>query len=423
MGSEHVTGIDGKFVKTFIIVLIMGSLVAFLLSAMIADNPKFAEVKKTDERSATGERSGTNASAIEIVSIPKSAMGDFIIRLKVDESVPLSPSYVVFSSVNGGEWNALPVVDYIVLNRTSISVHGSRLEKGVIDFGISQTNTTVPESVSPYSVEVSVPGSVAGSGGTDSFDPDYQVYVLVIAGIIIIGGISLFYKAGTDQIKSIMDQLPPANKEKAGEKAADRRTESSYEVKRSGEDIGWDHEGSVGWDEETDIPKAKRGRSRRMEKRERHGRRAEHTDRGMGGRTGRDTLPGRRSGKRKDAVDRSEGRMRRHRKDGAPSSERRRHSRGRSAGRYGEEHQGHGEGRRKERKYGRGSHWRDDASADRDGARMGRDRKRRYEKNGSRERPRRKKTGSRYDRESDDWDVEYEDSGSRYSEDDMSWLN
>jgi len=66
---------------------------------------------------------------------------------------------------------------------------------------------------------------------------------------------------------------------------------------------------------------------------------------------------------------------------------------------------------------------RDADRADRDGTRRGRDRKRRHEETGSGERERRRKTESRYDRGNDDGDVEYEDQGSRYSEDETSWLN
>ena len=419
-------GMNEKFVITFVVIIMMASIVILQLSEMTADSAGSTEVEIPVKECSAGGRSGNNTSAVEIVSIPRSAIGDFIIRLKVDQSVPTSPSYVVFSSVDGGEWNVLPVEDYLILNRTSISIHGSRLERGATDFGISLTNSTVPESVSTESVEVSVPDSVAGSGGTDSFDPGYMGYVLVIAGIIIIGGISLFYKAGTDQIKSIMDQLPPPSKEKADEKTPRRRTESSYEARGSQEDIGWDSDGSVGWDEETRIPKEKRDRGRRTEMGGRHERRTERADRRTdraGDRSDRVPPRGRRSGTREDRVERSGRRERQRSKDEAPPSERQRHSRGRPAGRYGERHPGDGEGRRKERKHRREPRREDAGRADRDGPRRGRDRKRRYEETRSRERPRRRKPESRYDRESDDWDVEYEDPVSRYSEDDMSWLN
>ena len=446
-------GTFGKnLIAIFLIILMMGALVIFQLSAMTADSARLTEVRTTVMGTYTGERSGTNTSGIEISSIPKIATGDFVIRLKVNRSGTPSSSYVIFSSVDGGEWNVLPVDDYLILNLTSILIHGSRLEKGATDFGISLNNTTVPESVSPGSVEVSAPANVAGSGGTDNFDPGYLGYILIIAGIIVIGGISLSYKAGTDQIKSIIDQLPPVSEKKDEEEAARRRPEFSYEAKRSDKEIGWDgeepvgwdeendvpkakrdREGSVGWDEENDIPKVKRDRGRRTEMRERHGRRSDRADPRMGrtdrrmGRTDRRTerAPprGRRSGNREDQVERSERATRRQRKDEVPSSERRRPSRTRTGGRYGEGRPGHGEDRRRERKYVGKSDRRGARSVDRDGARKGRDRKRRYEEAGSGERDRRRKPESRYDRGSDDWDVEYEDTGSRYSEDETSWLN
>jgi len=386
-----------NLIAIFMIILMVGALVIFQLSAMTADSARFTEVRTTVMGTYTGERSGTNTSGIEISSIPKIATGDFVIRLKVNQSGTPSSSYVVFSSVDGGEWNVLTVDDYLILNLTSILIHGSRLEKGDTDFGISRTNTTVPESVSPGSVEVSAPANVAGSGGTDSFDPGYLGYILIIAGIIVIGGISLSYKAGTDQIKSIIDQLPPVSEKKYEEEAARRPPEFSYEAKRSDEEIGWDREETVGWNEETDVPKAKRDRGRRTEMRE--------------------------QGRRGDRAERSERATRRQRKDEVPSSERRRPSRTRPGGRYGEGRPGHGEDRRKEGKYGMKFDRRDAGRADRDGTRRGRDRKRRHEETGSGERERRRKTESRYDRGKDDGDVEYEDQGSRYSEDETSWLN
>ena len=424
------SGMNGTFGKNliaiFLIILMMGALVIFQLSAMTADSARLTEVRTTVMGTYTGERSGTNTSGIEISSIPKIATGDFVIRLKVNRSGTPSSSYVIFSSVDGGEWNVLPVDDYLILNLTSILIHGSRLEKGATDFGISLNNTTVPESVSPGSVEVSAPANVAGSGGTDSFDPGYLGYILIIAGIIVIGGISLSYKAGTDQIKSIIDQLPPVSEKKDEEEAARRRPEFSYEAKRSDEEIGWDREEPVGWDEENDVPKVKRDRGRRTEMRERQGRRAERADHRTGHaerRTDRAPPRGRRSGNREEEVERSERAQRRHRKDEVPSSERRRPSRIRTAGRYGEGRPSHGEDRRRERKYAGKSDRRGARSADRDGAKKGRDRKRRHEETGSEERERRRKPESRYDRGSDDWGVEYEDPGSRYSKDETSWLN
>jgi len=157
---------------------------------------------------------------MEITEVPESAVGDFLMDFRSNGSMDDILSLRVMVSKDGGKWDHLPVNTYEILDNDTIMVHGSLLEAGSLFFGITTGNGTSPEASWPRPVVIEAAVTVDTSTSLAGFDPDTIYYVFICIFIVLVGGVALYVKGHTDQIKSVMVELeekePKENREGRG---------------------------------------------------------------------------------------------------------------------------------------------------------------------------------------------------------------
>ena len=251
-----------KTIRWAMVLIIISGMAVILLSQppAIEHTEKGADLIYPYAVSDPRDGRADNATPLNITSIPNKATGDFVIEVGISESIGIDiEDVLLWSSADMISWNELAVEKYRPAVNNTMVVQGSKLDLGTVYLGVSRSDALGPDDYG--TVQISAPKDISISDKNEIFEPGLAVYIVIIAAIAIFGGVALFYKAGTDQIKGMMRQIHKEERSKTGDESSDSgRSDhhkaysgSRHQDPDSKSEISWggsNDDDTAGWEEE-----------------------------------------------------------------------------------------------------------------------------------------------------------------------------